>query len=200
MAARPHASLPTDPIDRFAHHFGEAARTEPFDAARAALATATPDGRPSVRFVLVKAYGPRGFTFYTHFGSRKAKELDANPHAALAFHWHTTGVQVRVEGRAVREDDAVADRYFASRPRGSQIGAWASPQSEPIPDRALLEARVAEVNMRFDGQPVPRPPDWGGCRVIPSVLEFWYDRPDRLHVRERFDRTADGWARALLAP
>ncbi|RMG94373.1 MAG: pyridoxamine 5'-phosphate oxidase [Deltaproteobacteria bacterium] len=194
--------MPTadDPIARFAAEFERAARSEAFDASRAALATVDASCRPSVRFVLVKAHGPRGFTFYTNFESRKANDLAAHPVAALAFHWHTTGVQVRIAGPVVREDDDVADAYFASRPRGSQIGAWASPQSRPIRDRAELEAKVAEFAARFADAQVPRPPHWGGYRIVPDEIEFWYERPDRLHVREHFRRSDEGWTRTLLAP
>jgi pyridoxamine 5'-phosphate oxidase len=189
-----------DPIARFADCYVRAAAAESFDAARAALATATAQGRPSVRFVLVKYWDERGFVFFSNLQSRKARELGDSPYAALAFHWASTGEQVRIEGAVQRVSDAEADAYFATRPRGSQLGAWASQQSAEIAGRAQLEQQLAEVGARFSGQAVERPPFWGGFRVAPASLEFWHERPDRLHDRELFRRTAGGWQRALLSP
>ena len=142
-----------------------------------------------MRFVLVRQVDAEGFVFYTHRDSRKGPEL-ARGRAALAYHWSTTGVQVRVEGRVVEAPDAVSDAYFASRPRGSQVGAWASPQSHPIESREQLVARVAEETKRFDGQAVPRPPRWGGYRIVPDRLEFWFAEESRLH--DRFEYTRSG--------
>jgi pyridoxamine 5'-phosphate oxidase len=164
------------------------------------LATATPDGAPSARVVLLKDLDARGFVFFTNYDSRKARELLANPRAALAFHWHTLRRQVRVEGRVERVEDAVSDAYFATRPIESRLGAWASPQSEPIEDRAWLEQRVRERIAMYRHGEVPRPPFWGGFRLLPGVIEFWESRPDRLHERTRYTRAGPGWRAELLAP
>jgi pyridoxamine 5'-phosphate oxidase len=189
-----------DPIARFTESYARAAASETFDAARAALATSGARGLPSVRFVLVKHWDERGFVVFTNLESRKARELVGNPHAALAFHWASIGEQVRVEGAVERVSEAEADAYFATRPRGAQLGAWASRQSAEIAGRAELEARVAEVDARFADRPVERPPFWSGFRVAPDTIEFWRDRTDRLHDRELFRRTAGGWQRTLLSP
>jgi pyridoxamine 5'-phosphate oxidase len=189
-----------DPIARFAASYTRAAATEPFDAARCALATADAQGRPSVRFVLVKDAATHGFVVFMNLGSRKGRELAANPHAALAFHWATQGEQVRVEGPIEPVSPAEADAYFASRPRGSQLGAWASSQSEPVDAREQLEERVAELDIRYAGMPVPRPPFWSGLRIVPERIEFWYDRPDRLHDRFLYTREAGGWSLVRLQP
>lgn len=189
-----------DPIARFQECFARALLSEPFDASRAALATSDSQGHPSVRFVLVKGCDERGFVFYTNRESRKARELVATPHAAIAFHWHSTGDQVRVEGPVQQVSDAESDAYFASRPRGSQLGAWASHQSEPITGRAQLEAQLAEVEARFAGRPVERPKNWGGYRIVPERIEFWHDQPSRLHDRVLFTHTAGSWQTTLLSP
>lgn len=189
-----------DPIARFAECYARAVASEAFDASRAALATSSAEGRPSVRFVLVKHWDERGFVVYTNLESRKARELADNPFAALAFHWASTGDQVRVEGAVEQVSDAEADAYFTTRPRGSQLGAWASRQSAVIAGRDELEAQLHAVDQRFSGRPVERPPFWGGFRVVPSSLEFWRNRVDRLHDRELFRRTAGSWHSALLAP
>jgi pyridoxamine 5'-phosphate oxidase len=189
-----------DPIARFTESYARAAVSEAFDAARAALATSSVRGLPSVRFVLVKHWDERGFVVYTNLESRKARELAENPHAALAFHWASIGEQVRIEGAVERVTDAEADAYFATRPRGAQLGAWASRQSAEIGARVELEARLAELEARFSGRAVQRPAFWSGFRVAAGSLEFWRDRPDRLHDRELFRRSAGGWQRALLAP
>ncbi len=189
-----------DPIARFRLAYDKASATEPFDVARAAFATADRRGRPSVRFVLVKEFDARGLCVFTNLDSRKAHEFTENPFAALSFHWHTTGEQVRFEGPIVPVAAEEADAYFAARPHGSQIGAWASHQSHPVTSRAVLETRVAELTQQFEGKPVPRPPFWGGVRLSPHTIEFWHDRPDRLHDREQYTRTDSGWTVARLAP
>jgi pyridoxamine 5'-phosphate oxidase len=164
------------------------------------LATVDGEGRPSTRVVLLKAFDANGFVWYTSFESRKAHHLAANPHAALSFWFDRLERQVRIEGKVAKVSDAVADAYFASRPRGSQLGAWASPQSRPIADRAALDALQREVEARFAEGPIPRPPHWGGFRLEPDALEFWQGGRSRLHDRFRFERTADGWRRQRLAP
>ena len=166
-----------------------------------ALATVGADGRPSVRVVLCKALDARGLVFYTGYGSRKSRDLAVEPWCALALLWHDVGRQVRVEGPAERVAAAESDAYFALRPRDSQLGAWASPQSQVVPDRADLERRLAEVEQRFDGQgDPPRPEHWGGWRVVPQVVEFWQGRHGRMHDRLRFTREGGGWRRERLAP
>ncbi len=190
----------SDPIRRFVDALERARRTEPFDPTAAALATANVDGAPSVRFVLVKQVDPRGFVFYTNAFSRKGRELESNPHAALAFHWHTCGEQVRVEGEVSRVSDDESDRYFASRPRESQLGAWASAQSEVIAHREALDARYAETEQRFGAGDVPRPPHWGGYRLSPARIEFWQDRRGRLHDRWLYVLDAGQWHVSRLQP
>ena len=189
-----------DPIARFAESYARAMASEPFDASRAALATADARGRPSVRYVLVKDAAQHGFVVYTNLGSRKARELAENPWGALAFHWATLGEQVRVEGPVEPVSSADADAYFAARPRGSQLGAWASAQSEQVAAREELEQRVAELEVRHAGAPVPRPPFWSGLRIVPERIEFWRDQPDRLHDRFLYTRQANGWSVVRLQP
>jgi pyridoxamine 5'-phosphate oxidase len=165
------------------------------------LATATPDGRPSARAVLLKSLDAEGFVFFTHDASRKGRELAANPAAALCFVWLELERQIRVEGRVERAPDAVADTYFARRPRASQLGAWASAQSEPVSSQAQLERQIEEAARRFGAGEIPRPPGWGGYRLRPEVVEFWQGRPSRMHDRLRFTRGAAGsWERVRLAP
>ena len=189
-----------DPIALFDAWFAEAKASEPNDAEAMALATATPDGRPSARMVLLKGYGPEGFTFYTNADSRKGEELAADPHAALLFHWKSLRRQVRIEGPVAEVDAAEADAYFATRSRDSQLGAHASDQSRPLDRRSTFEQRYEEMKQRFEGRDVPRPDRWTGFRVTPERIEFWTDRPHRLHERRLFVRDRDGWSEGLLYP
>jgi pyridoxamine 5'-phosphate oxidase len=189
-----------DPIALFDNWFAEAREAERDEPNAMALATATPEGRPSVRMVLLKAHGPEGFTFYTHYGSRKGEEIAANPKVALLFHWKSLCRQVRIEGSVERVSPQEADAYFATRKRDSQIGAWASEQSQPLPDRATFEARFEEMKQKFEGMEVSRPRDWSGFRVVPESIEFWTGREHRLHERRLFTRTEEGWAEGLLYP
>lgn len=190
----------TDPFRLFADWFAEARESEPNDPDAMALATATPDGRPSVRMVLLKGHGPHGFTFYTNLDSRKGAELAANARAALLFHWKSLRRQVRIEGPVEPVPDQDADAYFATRSRDSQLGAWASWQSRPLDARPTFEKRYEELARRFDGADVPRPPRWSGYRLKPELFEFWTDRPHRLHERRLFTAEDAGWREGLLYP
>ncbi len=190
----------TDPFAQFETWLAEAARTEPNDPNAMTLATATPDGRPSARMVLLKGADQDGFVFYTNTQSRKGGELAANQAVALLFHWKTLTRQVRVEGRASPVSPAEADAYYASRARVSRLGAWASDQSRPLDRRETLEARVAALEARFPGDDIPRPPHWSGFRVRPDSFEFWQDMPYRLHDRTVFTRAGDGWTTEKLYP
>jgi pyridoxamine 5'-phosphate oxidase len=189
-----------DPFAIFDAWFAEAKTAEINDPEAMALATVDAEGRPSIRMVLLKGHGPAGFAFYTNLDSRKGDELAANPNAALLFHWKSLRRQVRIEGRVEPVAEAEADAYFATRGRDSQIGAWASDQSRPLPGRADFEARCDEVRARFEGQDVPRPARWGGFRLVPDRIEFWSDRPHRMHERRLFTRDGDGWSEGLLYP
>ncbi len=195
-----HDLLP-DPIALAQRWFADAqaAGVEQHDAMT--LATATPDGRPSARAVLLKGIDARGFAFFTNYDSRKARELDANPRAALVLLWIPLQRQVRVTGSVARLDAEESDAYFATRPRGSQLGAWASQQSRPLPDRAELERRWEALGERYGGEAVPRPPHWGGYRVEPDEIEVWQGRANRLHDRFAYTRTPDGgWTHVRLQP
>jgi pyridoxamine 5'-phosphate oxidase len=182
-----------DPLALFDAWLADAAASEPNDPNAMALATADAAGRPSVRMVLLKGRSAEGFVFFTNLESRKGGQLAANPSAALCFHWKTLRRQVRVEGRVERISDAEADAYYASRPRGSRVGAWASRQSRPLGSRAELERAVAETEARFPGEDIPRPPFWSGFRVVAERMEFWAERPFRLHDRIVFARAGAGW-------
>ncbi len=189
-----------DPYALFAEWLAEATRTEPNDPNAMCLATATPDGRPSARMVLLKGHDARGFVFYTNLESRKGGELAANPQAALCFHWKTLTRSVRVEGCVEAVTDAEADAYYASRSRGSRIGAWASRQSRELEGRWALEKAVAEYTVKFGLGEIPRPPHWSGFRILPARIEFWRDMPFRLHERRVFVASEGGWKLETLYP
>ena len=198
-----HPDLLSEAHATFAELFEQARAAGEPDPTAMTVATAGLDARPSARTVLLKAHDARGFVFYTHLDGRKGRELQANPHAALLFHWPRVrdGVQVRVEGPVEIVGDDEADAYFASRPRGSQIGAWASKQSETLESRGRFEQRVAELELEFDGRDVPRPPRWSGLRVRPRMIEFWYGAQFRLHERWLYESDLAGeWSKRMLYP
>ena len=194
--------LPAEILSTFDTLFAEAQSAGEPDRTAMALATSV-NGRPSARTVLLKAHDARGFVFYTHLDGRKGRELQANPHAALLFHWPRVrdGVQVRIEGDVEIVADDEADTYFASRPRGSQVGAWASEQSTTLDSRDTFEQRIARFEREFEGREVPRPPRWSGFRVVPRAVEFWYGAQYRLHERWLYERDAAGaWSKRMLYP
>jgi pyridoxamine 5'-phosphate oxidase len=184
----------------FADWLKAATRLELNDPNAMTLATSTRKGMPSARIVLLKGYDSEGFVFYTNTESRKGRELAANAHAALLFHWKTLARQVRIEGTTAPVTPDEADAYYASRPRISRLGAWASDQSRPLDNRATLEARVAEAEAKYPGRDIPRPPHWSGTRVRPDRFEFWQDMPFRLHQRTVFTRDGTGWKTEMLYP
>jgi pyridoxamine 5'-phosphate oxidase len=189
-----------EPYALFGAWFDEAKAHEPDLAEAMSLATATADGKPSLRMVLLKEVSVRGFVFYTNAESRKGIEIAANPHAALCFHWKSLRRQVRIEGLVAEVSSAEADAYWASRPRASQIAGWASEQSRHLASRGLLETRIKEFEARFEGAPVPRPVQWTGYRLEPQQMEFWHDVRDRLHERLVFHRLNGGWRTERLFP
>ena len=192
--------MTTDPLAQLQEWYAAARAAGVAEPEAAALATATPDGRPSVRIVLLRGVGPEGIAFYTNYESRKGRELAANPRAALAIHWPAQHRQVRLEGPVERVASDQSDAYFESRPRGSQIGAWASRQGTVLPDRRSLEARFDELEAEWRTREIPRPPYWGGYLLRPEAIEFWEGRPSRLHDRIHYLREDGGWRAERLSP
>lgn len=189
-----------DPIERFQQLFARAAENAPFDPVAVTLATASPDGRPSARVVLLRRVDAQGFAFFTNYESRKGRELLANPYAAICAYWPWLDEQVRIEGTVRLADALESDEYFSERPRGSQVGAWASAQSQVLSSRADLEARYHAVDAEYDGHVIPRPPHWGGFRLSPQRIEFWRAGTYRLHDRVVYIREGEGWRTEVLYP
>jgi pyridoxamine 5'-phosphate oxidase len=192
--------MDADPIRQFARWLDEAGKVGLKEPLAMTLATADAEGRPAARVVLLRGVDARGFAFYTNYESRKGQDLLVNPRAALAFYWDALDRQVRITGPVERVSAEESDAYFATRHRGSQLAAWASPQSAVVADRAALDARYREMEERFAGREIPRPPHWGGYRVVPEVIEFWQARPNRFHDRLRYRREGDRWILERLAP
>jgi pyridoxamine 5'-phosphate oxidase len=189
-----------DPIVQFRRWFDEVLAADLHEPNAMTLATATPEGRPSARIVLLKGFDERGFVFYTNYEGRKGEELEANPRCALVFYWGELERQVRVEGSASRVPEGESDEYFGSRPRGSRLGAWASEQSRPVDGRDVLEERLRDLEAEYEGREVPRPPFWGGYRVEPYSIEFWQGRENRMHDRLVYRRSGGSWRRERLQP
>lgn len=195
------ADLDANPIKQFDKWFAAAIKADIRDANAMALATATPDGKPSVRIVLLKSFDEAGFVFFTNYSSAKGRELERNPHASLVLYWMEVERQIRVDGAVEKISREESEEYFHTRPVGAQIGAWASQQSEVIDGRRVLDARLAEMTQRFAGRDIPLPPHWGGYRLKPEAIEFWHGRANRLHDRFRYKRRADGsWVIDRLSP
>jgi len=189
-----------DPIEQFAHWFDEALRSEVDDPNAMTLATARPDGRPSLRIVLLKGFDERGFVFFTNYQSRKGREMEDNPHVAICFWWSKLARQVQIEGAVTRVSPEESDAYFASRPLDSRLGAWASDQSSVIASREVLDRRLQEMRTNYADGEIPRPPHWGGYRLVPHEIEFWQGRPNRLHDRLRYCLVEGFWTMHRLAP
>lgn len=201
QSALHEADMAGDPVTQFGVWFQQAVAAEVPEANAMTLATATPEGRPSARIVLLKGYDDRGFTFHTNYDSRKGAEIEANPYVALVFFWPALERQVRIEGRVERTSEAESDDYFQSRPAGARLGAWASKQSVVIPDRKAMEARLRELEEEYSDGNIPRPSHWGGFRVEPEAVEFWQGRASRLHDRLRYVRSSQGgWTIQRVAP
>jgi pyridoxamine 5'-phosphate oxidase len=195
------SSADVNPFAQFRRWLEEAVAAHLYEPLAMTLTTCALDGKPAARMVLLRGFDERGFVFYSNRTSRKGRELAAHPDAALVLYWAELHRQIRIEGKTEWTTDAESDAYFLSRPRGHQLSAWASSQSEIIPERAFLEREMAELTARYEGREVPRPPNWGGYRVVPATIEFWQGRPNRLHDRLLYSRRSDGdWLQQRLAP